>query len=350
MVDSVEQVEQAERSGPRIDWSSAGIMAILIVMVILFGTMNPNFTTPRNLGNILRQISIVGICAVGLTAVVLTAGMDLSVGSVIGLSAVIGAMMMSSGIPIWIAVVTVLLIGAVAGAFNAFCVTVMRIPPLVTTLGTWIAWRGLIYVITGGRSVYGIPERFSVIGQGDILVIPVSAIFMIVAFIIGYIVLEKTVFGRRIYSIGGNEEAARLSGIKVKKELTKVYMSSGILAAIAGLVLMSKVNSGQPSAGAGYELDTVTAVLLGGVSVYGGEGKILKVIIGVVFMGVLANGMMMLNVGEYQQQLVKGLILILAVGLDIMTKRYNEEKQKKAEAARSYAMTLERAEKGAAAE
>jgi ribose transport system permease protein/inositol transport system permease protein len=324
-----------------MDWSSAGILGVLLFMIVLFAIMNPNFSTARNVGNILRQISIVGICAVGMTAVVLTAGIDLSVGSVIGLSAVIGAMLMSSGVPIWVAIVVVLAIGVAAGVFNAFCVTTLGIPPLVTTLGTWTAWRGLIYVITGGRSVYGIPESFKIIGQGDIWVFPISAIFMIVAFILGYIVLNKTVFGRRIYSIGGNEEAARLSGIKVRMELTKVYVASSVLAVVAGLVLMSKVNSGQPSAGAGYEIDIVTAVLLGGVSVYGGEGKLLKVIIGVVFMGVLANGMMMLNIGEYQQQLVKGLVLLLAVAMDIMTKNYNEQQQKKAEAAKNRAMSAE---------
>jgi ribose transport system permease protein/inositol transport system permease protein len=346
MEEAVQYQDQGQRKGLRIDWSSAGILAILGLMIVLFGTMNPVFLTPQNIGNILRQISIVGICSVGLTAVVLTAGMDLSVGSVIGLSAVIGAMLMSTGVPIWIAVIIVLVIGVAAGLFNAFCVAVVRIPPLVTTLGTWIAWRGLIYVITGGRSVYGIPPSFNVIGQGDIFMLPVSAVFMIVAFVLGYLALEKTVFGRRIYSIGGNVEGARLSGIRVKRELTKVYVNSAVLASIAGLVLMSKVNSGQPSAGAGYELDTVTAVLLGGVSVYGGEGRILKVVVGVVFMGVLANGMMMLNVGEYQQQLVKGLILLLAVGMDIMTKSYNEEKQKRAEAAKRIAAASRQSQAG----
>lgn len=337
--------ELSYREKRQIDWSSAGILGVLLFMIILFSVMNPNFSTARNVGNILRQISIVGICAVGMTAVVLTAGIDLSVGSVIGLSAVIGAMLMSSGVPIWLSIIVVLVIGVATGLFNAFCVTHLGIPPLVTTLGTWTAWRGLIYVITGGRSVYGIPPGFKVIGQGDIWVFPISAIFMIVAFIVGHIVLNKTVFGRRIYSIGGNVEAARLSGIRVRLELTKVYVASSLLAVVAGLVLMSKVNSGQPSAGAGYEIDIVTAVLLGGVSVYGGEGKLLKVIIGVVFMGVLANGMMMLNIGEYQQQLVKGLVLLLAVAMDIMTKNYNENQQKRAEAGKNRAMSGEAAER-----
>ncbi|GAB1482719.1 ABC transporter permease [Treponema sp.] len=266
-----------------------------------------------------------------MTAIILTGGIDLSVGSTIGITAVAGAMFMSSGVPISVSILLVLLIGSAAGAFNAFCINVFSIPPLITTLGSMTALRGLIYVITGGKSVYGIPPSFKVIGQGDIYSMPISAIIMVIVFIIGYIILNKTIFGRKIYGIGGNVEAARLSGIKVKLELTKVYVIGGILAAIAGLVMMSKVNSGQPSAGDGYEMDIITAVVLGGVSVTGGEGKILKVIIGVVFMGVLANGMMMLNIGEFQQRLVKGLVLIFAVALDIMSKNYSEALNKKIE-------------------
>jgi len=316
------RIELERKRGGSIDWSSAGILIILALMVLLFGMINPKFFTPKNVGNVLRQISIVGICAVGMTAVILTGGIDLSVGSVIGVTAVAGAMLMSSDFPIPVAVAMVLAIGGLAGAFNAFCVNVFGIPPLITTLGTMTALRGLIYVITGGRSVYGIPAGFKIIGQGDLL------------FIIGYVALNKTIFGRRIYGIGGNIEAARLSGIKVKLELAKVYVCAGVLSAIAGLVLMSKVNSGQPSAGDGYEMDIITAVVLGGVSVSGGEGKLLKVIIGVVFMGVLANGMMMLNIGEYQQRLVKGLVLIFAVALDIASKRFNDTRGKKIKASR----------------
>jgi len=323
------RIELIKSRNNAIDWSSAGILIILVAMVLLFGLINPKFFSPKNAGNILRQISIVGICAVGMTAVILTGGIDLSVGSVIGITAVSGAMMMSNGLPISIAVVLVLVIGALAGGFNAFCVNVFSIPPLITTLGTMTALRGLIYVITGGKSVYGIPASFKFIGQGDILIVPVSAVIMLLVFIAGYVVLNKTVFGRRIYGIGGNVEAARLSGIKVKIELAKVYISAGVLSAIAGLVLMSKVNSGQPSAGDGYEMDIITAVVLGGVSVSGGEGKLMKVIIGVVFMGVLANGMMMLNIGEFQQRLVKGLVLIFAVALDIASKNYSDARGKK---------------------
>lgn len=327
-----DRIELKKNTGKTIDWSSAGILLILAVMILIFGMMNPRFFSSKNVGNILRQISIVGICAVGMTAVILTGGIDLSVGSVIGITAVAGAMLMSAGMPIPLSILVVLMIGGSAGAFNAFCVNIFGIPPLIATLGTMTALRGLIYVITGGRSVYGIPAEFKIIGQGDLFIIPVSAVIMILVFIVGYLALNKTVFGRRIYGIGGNIEAARLSGIKVKLELAKVYICAGVLSAVAGLVLMSKVNSGQPSAGDGYEMDIITAVVLGGVSVSGGEGKLLKVIIGVVFMGVLANGMMMLNIGEYQQRLAKGLVLVFAVALDIASKKFNDNRGKKIKA------------------
>ncbi len=316
------------KSKLKIDWSSLGILAALFIMIILFGSLNSNFFSVRNLGNILRQISIVGICSVGMTLVILTAGIDLSVGSVIGLAAVLGAYMLSSGMAIALAVILTLCIGALAGLLNAFCINVFKIPPLITTLGTMTALRGLIYVITGGRSVYGLPKSFKIIGQGDCGFIPISSIIMVIVFIIGYIILNKTFFGRRIYGIGGNPEVCRLSGVRVKFELTKIYVIAGILAALSGLILMSKVNSGQPSAGDGYEMDIITAVVLGGVSISGGEGKIQKVIIGVIFMGILANGMMMLNIGEYQQRLVKGIVLILAVALDVFAKNLSHKSSK----------------------
>ena len=188
-----------------------------------------------------------------------------------------------------------------------------------------ISLRGATYLISGGMPIYGIPEGFKILGQGSIGLVPISMIIMVLVFIFGYIMLGKTVFGRRIYGIGGNEETTRLSGVNVKKEIYKIYTMVGFLGALASLILMSRVNSGQPSAGDGYEMDIITAVVLGGVSVSGGEGKLSKVIVGVVFMGVLANGMMMLNINEYWQRVVKGIVLIVAVAVDI---RSREKKAK----------------------
>ncbi len=303
------------------DWSSIGITLSLLVLFIFFSIFSNNFLSTNNMINILRQISITGICAVGMTTVILTSGIDLSVGSVIGFSSIFGAILMTNGVPIVITVVVVLVIGLLAGSITATCINYLSIPPLITTLGLMTAIRGVVYLVSGGMPIYGLPVEFKFLGQGNILGVPVSVIIMMVVFGIGFIILNKTVFGRSVYGIGGNEEAARLSGVNIKKIIYKVYMLEGFFASLAGLILMSRVNSGQPSAGDGYEMDIITAVVLGGVSVSGGEGKILKVIIGVVFMGVLANGMLMMNISEYWQRVVKGLVLLLAVAIDIYSKK-----------------------------
>ena len=304
----------------RINWNDMGIILTLIAMIVFFSLSTKSFLSARNFTNIVRQISVVGICAVGMTMVILTGGIDLSIGSVIGITSAIAAVMMSGGSPIWLAVLAALALGIVVGFVNSTCINYLRIPPMITTLAMMISLRGAVYLITGGMPVYGIPESFKVLGQGTLGVFPISSLIMIAVFIFGYILLTKTPFGRRIYGIGGNVETARLSGVNVKRELYKMYMLVGVLGALAGLILTSRINSGQPSSGDGYEMDNITAVVLGGVSVSGGEGKLGKVIIGVVFMGVLANGMMMMNINEYWQRVVKGIVLLLAVAVDIQAK------------------------------
>jgi ribose transport system permease protein/inositol transport system permease protein len=297
-----------------------GIILTLIAMAVFFSLSTKSFLSARNFTNIVRQISVVGICAVGMTMVILTGGIDLSIGSLIGLSSSVAAVMMSGGSPIWLAALAALAIGVAVGFMNSTCINYLRIPPMITTLAMMISLRGAVYLITGGMPIYGIPESFKVLGQGTLGVFPISSLIMIAVFVFGYVLLGKTPFGRRIYGIGGNVETARLSGVNVKRELYKMYMLVGLLGALAGLILTSRINSGQPSSGDGYEMDIITAVVLGGVSVSGGEGKLGKVIIGVVFMGVLANGMMMMNVSEYWQRVVKGIVLLIAVAVDIQAK------------------------------
>lgn len=304
----------------QINWNDMGIILTLIAMIVFFSLSTKSFLSARNFTNIVRQISVVGICAVGMTMVILTGGIDLSIGSLIGVSSAIAAVMMSGGSPIWLAVTVALALGVAVGFVNASCINYLRIPPMITTLAMMISLRGAVYLITGGMPVYGIPESFKVLGQGTLGIFPISSLIMIAVFVFGYILLTRTPFGRRIYGIGGNVETARLSGVNVRRELYKMYMLVGLLGALAGLILTSRVNSGQPSSGDGYEMDIITAVVLGGVSVSGGEGKLGKVIIGVVFMGVLANGMMMMNVSEYWQRVVKGIVLLIAVAVDIQAK------------------------------
>ena len=306
--------------GKKVNWADMGIILTLVAMIIFFSVITKSFLSAKNFANIARQISITGICSVGMTMVILTGGIDLSIGSVIGFTSAVAALMMSSGQSIILASMVSLALGMIIGVINATCINYLQIPAMITTLGTQISLRGAVYLVTGGMPVYGLPESFKVLGQGSVGIIPISMIIMVMVFTIGYFILNKMVFGRRIYGIGGNAETARLSGVNVKKEIYKIYMLVGFFGSLAGLILMSRVNSGQPSAGDGYEMDIITAVVLGGVSVSGGEGKITKVIIGVIFMGVLANGMMMMNINEYWQRVVKGLVLLAAVAVDIRTK------------------------------
>jgi Ribose/xylose/arabinose/galactoside ABC-type transport systems, permease components len=296
--------------------SKYGILIVLIVLIIFFSIASPAFLTSDNLFNILRQVAIVGIVAVGMTMVLLTGGIDLSVGAIIGVAGVMAAQLMLSGVhPVWASLIT-LAACALLGAINGFFINTVKIPALITTLGTMTAIRGVAYLLTGGLPVFGFSSSFKMMGQGYLWIIPIPVLIMIAVFIVGYIFLNKTVYGRYIYGVGGNEEASRLSGVSVQKVKALVYTACGFLSGLAGLVLLSRVNSGQPKAGTSYEMDIITAVVLGGVSIFGGEGKINFVIIGVLIMGVLSNGMILLNINEYVQWVVKGLVLLFAVGFD----------------------------------
>ncbi|BDF03634.1 ABC transporter permease [[Clostridium] hylemonae] len=312
----------------KLDLSKYGILFAWIALIIIFAVCEPTFLKTSNIFNILRQVSIVGVCSVGMTFVILTGGMDLSVGSVIGVAAVAGALMLSKGIPIPAVIIAILLVGAAAGAFNAFFINEVGIAPIIMTLGTMTALRGAAFLLCGGFPVYGITKSFLLIGQGYIGVVPIPVLIMIAAFIAGYIFLNRLPFGRSVYGIGGNIEAARLSGINVKRVLYKVYILAGALYALAGLMLMARVNSGQAASGEGYEMDVITGCVLGGISISGGEGKITGVVTGVLLMGTLSNGMVLMDVSEYWQKVVKGLVLILAVTLD---KTVQKGKTRKAE-------------------
>ncbi len=301
--------------------SRFAIPIALGVLIVIFSIASDSFLTSRNIINVFRQVSIVGICAVGMTFVILTGGIDLSVGSVIGVSVVSCATMMVAGVHPVAACIFSLLIGVVLGLIMAVFINEVGIPPLITTLAFMTGLRGIAYKTTEGLPVYGFPESFSFLGQGYIGGIPVPVIIMIVIFIAGYILLNRTKFGRYVYGIGGNEEATRLSGVNVKLTKYKIYALEAFLAALAGIVLLSRVNSGQPKAGQGYEMDIITAVVLGGVSIAGGSGKITGVITGVLLMGVLTNGMILINVDEYSQWIVKGVVLLAAVSLDQMSHR-----------------------------
>ncbi len=292
------------------------IVLVLIALVVFFSLRAPQFLKSTNIFNILRQVAINGIIAVGMTMVLLTGGIDLSVGSIVGLSCVLTANLLLSNVPPALAVLITLAVGVLVGLINGFFINMFNIPPLITTLAMQTAIRGVAYIITGGLPVFGFDQAITVIGKGYLGPIPIPVVIMAVVFVVGIIFLEKTRYGRYIYGVGGNEEASRLSGVNVKNIKYMVYAICGMLAALAGIVLLARVNSGQPKAGEKYEMDAITSAVLGGVSIAGGEGKLGFVIIGVLLMGVLSNGMIQLNVQEYVQWVVQGGTLVLAVGFD----------------------------------
>lgn len=306
--------------------SQFAMLIALFTLLIFFSVTAEGFLSSTNIFNILRQVAVNGIAAVGMTMVIITGGIDISAGSMMGVASVCCATLMVSGVHPVFAVVLVLVLGLIIGLCHGFFVHNVNLPPMITTLATMGILRGITYIISGGLPVYGFPEKFNVIGQGYVGPIPVPVIIMAVCFLLGWFILEKTSFGRYVYGVGSNMEASRLSGINVSRVMYGVYGLCGMLSAMAGVVLLSRVNSGQPKAGESYEMDIITAVVLGGVSTSGGEGRIRNVIVGLLLMGVLLNGMVMMNIPDYYQRVVKGCVLLLAISYDkISQKRANKK-------------------------
>ena len=295
-----------------------GLVVILIVLCIFFAANTDHFATIDNLFNVLRQVSMSIIISIGMAYVLITAGIDLSVGSMVGIAVNSCALMLINDVHTLAASIISILLCIGAGAINGFLVAQIKMPPLIATLGTMTAYRGLVYLVTDAVPIFGFPDSFRVLGQGYVLnIVPIPVIIAIGIVIAGWFYINKTTYGRYTYAVGGNQEVARLSGINVKKVKYITYMISGFCSGLAGVILASRLSSGQPRAGLNYEMDVITAVVLGGVSVAGGQGRIAGVIIGVLIMGVLSNGMIMMGVNEYWQMFLRGVILILAVAFDI---------------------------------
>lgn len=298
-----------------------GILIFLIVLFIILSFSSPYFLTVENLTKVIRQVAVVGIVTVSMTMVILTGGIDLSVGSMLALSSVILAKLMVAGVNVPVAIILTLVAGMTLGLFNGFLINKIKISPLISTLGTMTVYSGLTYILTGGRSIFGFPDSFSFIGQGYILKLPVPILILGLVYVFGFFILNNTRFGRYLYGIGANERASILSGVNVNKVKYIAYIISGLLSSLAAVVMLSRVNSALPNLGEGLEFDVVTAVVLGGVSVNGGEGKLQGVIIGLLIIAILSNGMILLGVGNYFQTVVKGLVLLVAVGIDNISKR-----------------------------
>ncbi|UXU55169.1 ribose ABC transporter permease [Staphylococcus agnetis] len=290
----------------------------LILLIIMISVLNPAFLDLSNLLNLLRQISINGLIALGMTFVILTGGIDLSVGSILALSSACIALMITSGVDPIIAIILGVLIGFILGVVNGLFVTKGNMAPFIATLATMTIFRGLTLVVTDGNPITNLGDNylFQLFGKGYFFGVPVPAVTMTIVFIVLFILLHKTTFGRHTYAIGGNEIASKISGIKVNRVKILIYGISGLMSALAGAILTSRLNSAQPTAGTAYELDAIAAVVLGGTSLTGGKGRIVGTLIGVLIIGVLNNGLNLLGVSSFYQQVVKGVVILIAVLID----------------------------------
>ncbi len=308
-----------------IDWAnmlkrSSGVI-ILIFVTIFFSVAADNFLAISNMSNILLQTSIVGIVTIGMTIVMLTAGIDLSVGSVAALAGAITAGMMSrEGWPMIPAMLCGLGLGSLLGAVNGVLIVFGGLPPFIATLAMLGVARGLTLVYTEGKPIAGLPETFTNLGSGSIGPVPIPIVLWLLILIVAYFVLNYTRFGLHIYAIGGNEETSRLAGVSVNRIKISAYAISGFLAATTGLLLTSRLWSAQPQMGVGLELEAIAAAVLGGVSLFGGVGSVIGACIGALIVGVIGNGLNLMRIPSYYQQVIKGVVFILAVLVDIFSK------------------------------
>lgn len=293
----------------------------LVGLSLFFWAWTPYFLTISNLLNIAQQTSINAIIAVGLTFVIITAGIDLSVGSIMAFAGVVMASLLQADLPIYLAIIIGLLVGTGSGIVNGLLISYGKLPPFISTLGMMSVARGAALLFTDGRPISGFSSDFRFIATGEIFYIPVPVIIMIVVYLLAHFVLNKTKLGRYTYAIGGNEEASLLSGINVKLMKTIIYGLSGMLSGLAAVLLTSRLNSAQPIAGMMYELDAIAAAVIGGTSLMGGEGKISGTLIGALIMGVLRNGLNLLGVSSFIQQIVIGSVIIVAVLVDMALKK-----------------------------
>lgn len=303
-----------------------GTILIFVGIFILASILSPTFLTEANLTNVLRQVVVVSLLACGVTFIIILGHIDVSLGSVLALCGVMSASVMAMTGSITLAVIAGLAIGILTGLINGLVITFFRIPSFIMTLAMTTVARGVALLYTGGAPISGLGD-YKVIGQGSVGPFPVSVIILAVFVVICWVLLNKTKFGRYIYAVGGNERAARASGINPDSIVVKAFIFNGLLCAVAGIVFMSRINSGQPAGGVGYEFDAITSVVVGGTSLMGGTGTITGTIIGSMIIGVINNILNLLNVSSYWQQIIKGLIIAIAVILDVWTKSARNKKK-----------------------
>ena len=298
------------------------IWLVLVVLVIAFSVGNPRFITPSNIMILLRQVSMFGIASIGMTFVILLGDIDLSIGTIVSFVNIFCAyLMVNMGVNMWLAILVTMIVSVLIGLLNGFMVSTIGMPALIATFAVQTTFSGLTYILCGGLPINGFPEGFKVFGQGYVSVVPVPVIIMILCFAAGSFILNKTYFGRYFYAVGGNIEAAKLSGIRTGRVKYLVFALSGFFAGLAGIVMLSRTNSGMANAGLGFEFDVITCVVLGGVSVAGGYGKMSGVVAGTFIIGALQNGMVLMNINQYMQMVIMGIVLALAVGYDCMQQK-----------------------------
>jgi len=314
--DSTVKLPQTSRFSFRIE-----SLAVLILLIIVMSVLSPYFLSVSNFFNILVATSVIGVLAVGATYVISSAGLDLSLGSVMGFAGIVGALSMEAvGLPWFFGIVACLCAGMFAGFINGWLVTRGKIPAFIVTLGMLGLARGAALVLSDGKPVYGLPEWFVYLGQGRPFGVPMPAIIFLLTALIAHYILAYTRFGKYTLVVGDNETAARAMGIRVESQRLRLYMFSGLMAGIAGLIFAARVNAGDPTAGLNYELTAITAAIIGGTNLFGGRGSILGTLIGALIMGVLQNGLNLLAVQSYYQQMAIGAVLIFAVWLDQLSR------------------------------
>ncbi len=301
------------------------IFVAVAIECIVFSLLSASFLTLNNFVNVTLQIAIYGILATGMTVVMITGGIDLSIGSVVALVGVVAAILSKKAVlPTDFMVVTAMLagmaVGILTGALSGSLIARFSIPPFIVTLAMMTICRGLVFIITGGFTEGELPPHFGMLGRGHLWFIPIPVVIMMTLFAAGHVLLQQTAFGRHIYALGGNEEASRLSGIRVRRTKILVYSLNGLLAGLAGVILAARLGAGAPASGLGYELDVIAAVVVGGTSLNGGRGSVLGTLAGTVFIGVLNNGLNLANVDPYSQKVALGVVILAAVWFDQIQK------------------------------
>jgi len=300
---------------------------VLVLIVIVAASLSDAFFTVGNLLNVVRQVSITAIIAAGMTFVILAGGIDLSVGSIVALAGALSASVMVSTGSLPLAIVVALLVGIAIGLFNGLCINKGNIPPFIATLAVMVLARGCVLVFTNGSPIATKSDAYNFLGKGYLLGIPFPVILLLVLYLLCYGILKYTKFGRSVFCMGGNREATRLSGINVNRVEVLIYSISGLFAGLTGLILTARLGSAQPTAGTGYELDAIAAVILGGTSLSGGQGSILLTVIGALILGVLDNILVLINVSPFASNIVKGIVILLAVLADSKFKTMSSKYQ-----------------------